>query len=99
METVSDPESLGLSGKQGIGRVHGRLFVANYSYNHATSTTKRHFMESTKWLQTRLIPSGLFINEFFSLYGFHRNTYSLCDIYRYFSFFKIKTYLRFSCEL
>ena len=51
METVSEPENLGLSQKQGIGRVDGRLF-ANYSHNHATSTTKRHFMESTKWVQT-----------------------------------------------
>ena len=30
METVSEPEKLGLSDKQGIERVHGRLF-ANYS--------------------------------------------------------------------
>ena len=97
METVSDSENLGLSEKQGIGRVHGRLF-ANYSHNHATSTTS-HFLESTKWLQTWLIPSGLSMNEIFSLYGFHRNTHSLCDISRCFSFFKIKTYLEFSWEL
>ena len=51
METVSEPENHGLSEKQGIERVHGRLF-ANYSHNHATTTPKRHFMESTKWLQT-----------------------------------------------
>ena len=47
METVSEPENLDLSDKQGIRRVHGRLF-ANYSHNHATLTTKRHFIESTK---------------------------------------------------
>ena len=51
METVSEPKILGLFEKQGIGRVHGRLF-ANYSHNHATLTTKRHFLDSTKWLQT-----------------------------------------------
>ena len=79
METVSEPGNLGLSEKQGIGIVHGRLF-ANYSQHHATSTTKRHFMESTKWLQLCLFPSGLFINEIFSLYWFYRNTYSLFGI-------------------
>ena len=79
MVTVFEPENLGLSDKHGIGRVRGRLF-ANYSHYHATLTTKRHFMESTKWLQTCLILSGLSINEIFPLYGFHRNTYSLCDI-------------------
>ena len=43
METVSELENLGLSEKQSIGRVHGLLF-ANYSHNHATSTTKCHFV-------------------------------------------------------
>ena len=80
METVSEPENLGLSEKQGIWRVHGCLF-ANYSHKHATSTTKCHFMDSTKWLQTWLIPSGLFINEIFRLYEFHCNTQSLCRVW------------------
>ena len=65
--------------KQGTGRVRGHL-SANYSHNHATSTSKRAFMESTKWLQTLLIPNGLFINEIYSLDGFHCYTYSLCGV-------------------
>ena len=43
-----------------------RLFE-NLSHNHATSTTKRHFMELTSNLTE---PNGLFINEIFSLKNF-----------------------------
>ena len=79
MDTVYERENLGLSEKQGIGRVHGHLFLY-WCHNHATSTTKHHFMEWMKLLQTWLSLSGLFVNEIFSLDGFHCNTYSLSDI-------------------
>ena len=79
VETVYKRENLGLSEKQGIGRFRGRLF-GNLSHNRATLTIKRHFMESTKWLQKWLSPNDLFINEIFSLDEFHCNIYSLSDI-------------------
>ena len=87
VKTVYERENLGLSAEQGIGGFHGRHF-GNGSHNHETSTKIRHFMESTKWLRTWLSPSGLFINEIFSLDGFHCNTYSLSNILRCFSFSK-----------
>ena len=98
VKTVYERENLGLSAEQVTGGFHGRLF-GNGCHNHKTSTKKRHFMESTKWLRTCLSPSGLFINEIFSFDGFHCNTYSLSHILRCFSFFKIRIYLKFSSEL
>ena len=98
VKTVYERENLVLSAEQVIGGFHDRLF-GNGCHNHKTSTKKRHFMESTKWLRTWLSPSGLFINEIFSLDGFHCNTYSLSHILRCFSFFKIRIYLKFSSEL
>ena len=97
VKTLYERENLGLSEEQGIGGFHGRL--GNGCHNHATSTKKHHFTESTKWLRTWLSPSGLFINEIFSLDVFHCNTYSLSHILRCFSFFNIRIYLKFSSEL
>ena len=42
VETVYEPENLGLSEEQGFGRIHGPLF-ANYYHNHAISTKKTSF--------------------------------------------------------
>ena len=98
VKTVYEREHLGLSAEQVIGGFHSRLF-GNGCHNHETSTNKRHFMESTKWLRTRLSPSGLFINEIFSFDLFHCNTYSLSHILSCFLFFKIRIYLKFSSEL
>ena len=80
VKTVYEREYLGLCTEQVIGGFYGRLF-GNGCHNHETSTKKRHFIESTKWLRTWLNPSGLFINEIFSLDGFHCNTYSLSHIH------------------
>ena len=98
VKTVFEQENLGLSVEQVIGGFH-RCLLGNRCHNHETSTKKRHFMESTKRLRTWLSPSGLFINEIFYLDGFHCNTYSLSHIWRCFSFFKIRIYLKFPSEL
>ena len=65
------------------------------SQNHLTRTTKRNFMKSVKWLLTGLSPSGLFINEIFSLDEFFSNTYILCDK----DAFHFSNKIEFSCDL
>ena len=61
---IYEREQLGLSKDQGTRRNHNRRFGYWFN-NHATSTTKGHFIDSTKWLQKWLSPNSLFMIKYF----------------------------------
>ena len=82
VKTVYERENPVLSEEQGLRKLEDStvVFLEIGVIIMQLRPKKRHFMESTKWLQTWLSPSDLYINEIFSLDGFHWNTYSLSHI-------------------